>query len=229
MDAFFPTILSANFLDPIELIEKFGTVGLFIIIFLESAFAPLPGDSLLFAAGLFAAAGNLSLPVIIVGSSIAAILGNQAGYWFGRKVGVALYDRPNSRFFKKENLDKTHAYFERFGPKTIVLARLIPVVRGLAPIVAGVGRMEYRTFVTYNIAGGIAWVVSFIMLGWFLGDAIGPEKVDKYVLPLVIAVIVITTIPLVIEYYRTKKQLAKIPVGDAMHDIADATHDIVKD
>lgn len=199
---------SADFLSPDHLLETFGTIGLIVVIFLESAFAPLPGDSLLFSAGLLASQHKFGLNVwtMAIGCSAAAIAGNQAGYWFGRKVGGALYSRPDSRWFKKEHIEKTHSYFERFGPKTILLARLIPVVRGLAPIVAGVGQMKFRVFVTYNVIGALLWCFGFIFGGWFLGNSI--PHVDRYVLPLVALVIVITSLPVVIEYYRAKKHFA---------------------
>lgn len=220
MDLFHP-ILSASFLDPDHLMSTLGFWGLVVIIFLESAFLPAPGDSLLFVAGVFVVRGDLNLWATLISTTIAGILGNQAGYWFGRKVGLALYDRPDSRFFKKEHLDKTHAYFERFGPKTILLARVIPVVRGLAPIVAGVGRMNYRTFVTYNILGAFLWCFGFILLGYFAGDSIGAENIDKYVIPLALAVVIITSIPLVFEYRRQKKHFNAGPSGSANNVIAE--------
>lgn len=208
VNALHQTILASSFLNPEHLIEAFGTAGLVVIIFLESAFAPLPGDSLLFAAGLLASENRfgLNMWVIVPGTVIAAVIGNQAGYWFGRKAGVALYNRPDSRWFKKEHIEKTHMYFERFGPKTILLARLIPIVRGLAPIVAGVGRMEYRVFVTYNVLGGVIWAAGLITAGWFLGKQI--PDVDRYLLPLVILIIIVTSIPIVFEYYRAKRHFA---------------------
>lgn len=214
MDLLHP-ILSVSFLDPDYLLRTLGPVGLTIIIFLESAFLPAPGDSLLFVAGVFTVSGELNLWVTLASTTLAGILGNQAGYWFGRKVGTGLYNRPDSRFFKKEHLDKTHEYFERFGPRTILIARVIPVVRGLAPIVAGVGRMNYRTFLTYNVIGAILWCAGFILLGKYTGDAIGADNIDKWVVPLALAVIVITSIPLYFEYRRQKKSLAPESVGNA--------------
>jgi len=214
-----PMILAST-LNPEHLLETFGTIGLIVIIFLESCFAPLPGDSLLFSAGLLASNGRLNLAAILLGTGIAAIAGNQVGYWFGRKAGTTLYKRPDSRFFKQEHIEKTHAYFERFGPKTILLARLIPIVRGFAPIVAGVGRMNYRTFTIYNVVGGVLWVVAFSVGGWALGKQI--HDVDKYVLPLVALVVVVTSIPVVVEYYRAKKHLSTpTPSGEANRTIED--------
>jgi membrane-associated protein len=221
MDLFHP-ILFSSLLDPNELMSTLGFWGLTIIIFLESAFLPAPGDSLLFVAGVFAFRGDIPLGWTLLATTLAGIAGNQAGYWFGRKVGVALYNRPDSRFFKKEHLDKTHAYFERFGPKTILLARVIPVVRGLAPIIAGVGRMEYRTFVVYNVLGSILWCFGFILLGYYAGDAIGAENIDKYVLPLAAVVVIVTSIPLYFEYRRNKKHFASTePIGAAKGEIVD--------
>lgn len=214
-----PMILAST-LNPEHLLETFGTIGLIVIIFLESCFAPLPGDSLLFSAGLLASNGRLNLAAILLGTGIAAIAGNQVGYWFGRKAGTTLYKRPDSRFFKQEHIEKTHAYFERFGPKTILLARLIPIVRGFAPIVAGVGRMNYRTFTIYNVVGGVLWVVAFSVGGWVLGKQI--HDVDKYVLPLVALVVVVTSIPVVVEYYRAKRHLSTPTAsGEANRTIED--------
>jgi membrane-associated protein len=205
MDVFHP-LLATNMLDPNHLLTSLGTIGLIVVIFLESCFAPLPGDSLLFTAGLFASQGKLNLAVILLGCSAAAVAGNQVGYWVGRRAGPSLFNRPNSRLFKPENVAKTHAYFEHYGVRTILIARVVPIVRGLAPIVAGVGRMPYRIFTAYNVGGGVIWACAFVMLGWGLGKKI--HNVDHYVLPLAALVVVVTSIPLVFEYYRTKRKLA---------------------
>lgn len=229
-------LLLSNFLDPKDLLASFGLAGLIVIIFLESAFAPLPGDSLLFLAGLFSSTPpdpsmKLNLWVVIFGTMIAAILGNQAAYWFGRKVGVALYNRPNSRIFSRENLEKTHHYFERFGAKTIFLARWIPIVRGLAPIVAGVGRMDYRVFITYNILGAAVWTTVLPLAGWKLGETIGADQIDKYILPIVALIILASFVPLFVELYRTKKTKPASAKSPAVSTHADAReiNDLVND
>jgi membrane-associated protein len=222
MDVLHPTLpvtIMASVLSPDHILTSVGTIGLIVIIFLESCFAPLPGDSLLFAAGLFASDGRLNLPVILIGTGLAATLGNQVGYWFGRKAGTTLYRRPNSKIFKADHLEKTHVYFEKYGPKTILIARVIPIVRGLAPIVAGVGRMDYRKFTLYNVSGGIVWVCAFAVGGWFLGKRV--HNVDHYVLPLTVLVVIVTSIPTVIEYFRARNHFraeaaAKAAAKDAV-------------
>ncbi len=221
-----------DFLDPMWLLETFGLIGMIIIIFLESAFAPLPGDSLLFLGGVFAFKGTFNLWAVIIGCSIAAITGNQAGYWFGRKVGLALYNRPNSRIFTQDNLEKTHLYFEKYGAKTILIARLIPVVRGLAPIVAGVGKMNYRKFVTYNVVGGVLWATLIPLAGWKLGESIGAEAIDKFILPIVALIIIVSFIPLFVEYYKSRKNKGRdqeTPVIDATDPTAKEIHTLVDD
>jgi membrane-associated protein len=198
-----------DFLNPQELLNKFGTIGLFLIVFAESGLLIgffLPGDSLLFTAGLLSAGGKLApLPVLLVGCFLAAFLGDQVGYMFGKKVGPSIFNRPDSRLFKVEYVEKAQAYFDKHGSKTIILARFVPVVRTFAPIVAGVGKMHYRTFVAYNVIGAFIWAVGVTTLGYLLGDRIGPEKIDKYLLPIIAAIVVLSLIPVAIEYYRHKR------------------------
>src|SRR5690348_1950235 len=173
-------------IDPQQLIRSFGTIGLFLIIFAESGLLIgffLPGDSLLFTAGLFAAKGDLNLAVILVGCFAAAVLGDQVGYAFGRKVGPSIFSRPNSKLFKQEYVQRADQFFEDHGPKTILLARFVPLVRTFAPILAGVGSMSYRTFLVYNLIGGFVWAIGLTTLGYLLGDQIGADNIDKYLLP----------------------------------------------
>ncbi|HSH23084.1 MAG TPA: VTT domain-containing protein [Acidimicrobiales bacterium] len=191
---------------PDRLIEAFGTIGLILVVFAESGLFFgffLPGDSLLFTAGVFAARGDLTLPVILVGVFLAAVAGDQVGYAFGRNVGPALFRRPDSRFFKKEHLDRAHRYFEEHGVKTIVLARFVPVVRTFAPIVAGAGSMPYRTFVTYNVVGGLLWGVGVTMLGFLLGEAI---DIDRYLLPVIGLIVVASFVPVLVEVRRSRRR-----------------------
>jgi membrane-associated protein len=154
--------LGPGALDPDNLISTFGLIGVLVVVFAESGLLIgfLPGDSLLFTAGLLVAEGSyVKLPLWLVCSLIvvAAILGDQVGYLFGRKVGPALFRRPDSRLFKHENVEKAHQSFEKYGPRSIVLARFVPIVRTFTPIVAGVARMPYRTFVLLNVIGGVLW------------------------------------------------------------------------
>lgn len=194
-------------MNPRNLIEAFGTVGLFAIVFAESGLLFgffFPGDSLLFTAGLLASQGLLDLPVVLVGCFVAAVAGDQVGYAFGARVGPALFRRPDSRIFKQEYVDKARHYFERYGSKTIVLARFLPVVRTFAPILAGVGSMRYRTFVTFNLTGALLWAVGVTLLGYVLGESI--PDIDRYLF-LVIALIVLASVaPIAVEFWRARRR-----------------------
>jgi membrane-associated protein len=205
------------FLDPRDLLVTFGTIGLFAIVFAESGLFFgffLPGDSLLFTAGLFAAQGTLSLPVILVGCFVAAVAGDQVGYLFGKRVGPALFRRPDSRFFRQEYVERAQQFFGRYGAKTIVLARFVPIVRTFAPILAGVGRMPYRTFVTFNVLGGLLWAVGVTLLGYALGEMI--PDIDTYLLPIIAVIIALSLIPIVLEWRRNRK--AKASAVNVTHD-----------
>lgn len=194
-------------MDPRDLIAAFGTIGLFAIVFAESGLLFgffLPGDSLLFTAGLLASQDVLSLPVILVGCFVAAVAGDQVGYLFGSRVGPALFRRPDSRLFRREHLERAQGYFERHGAKTIVLARFVPVVRTFAPILAGVGKMQYRRFVTYNVFGGLAWAVGVTLLGYVLGQTF--PGIEDYLLPVVAVIIVASFMPVLVEFRRARRR-----------------------
>lgn len=195
------------FLDPRDLIVTFGTIGLFAIVFAESGLFFgffLPGDSLLFTAGLFASQGTLSLPLILVGCFVAAVAGDQVGYLFGQRVGPALFRRPDSRFFRQEYVERAQHFFEKYGAKTIVLARFVPIVRTFAPILAGVGKMPYRTFVSFNVVGGLLWAVGVTLLGYTLGEMI--PDIDQYLLPIIALIILISFIPIGVEWLKSRRQ-----------------------
>ncbi|MGQ0743441.1 MAG: DedA family protein [Acidimicrobiales bacterium] len=197
------------------LLEAAGTIGLVAIIFAESGILAgffLPGDSLLFTAGLLASQGKLSLPVILVGCFLAAVAGDQVGYVFGRRVGPALFRRPSSRLFSQRNLTRAQAYFEDHGPKTVVLARFLPVIRTFTPVVAGVAGMEYRQFVIYNVAGGFAWAVGLISLGYILGEVV-PE-IEKYLIPAVLVIAAVSFVPVIKELASLRRE-AKAAGGQA--------------
>jgi membrane-associated protein len=194
-------------IEPKELIETFGTIGLLLIVFAESGLFFgffLPGDSLLFVAGLLAAQGLLSLPVILVGCFAAAVVGDQVGYSFGKFTGPRIFRRPNSRLFKQEHLQRARDYFERHGAKTILLARFVPIVRTFAPIVAGAAAMRYRTFLAYNLVGGLVWAVGVQLLGYFVGEAI-PDA-EKWLLPIVVVIVLVSFIPVAIEVLRHRRE-----------------------
>jgi membrane-associated protein len=196
-------------LDPKKLLDTVGTIGLLAVIFAESGLLIgffLPGDSLLFTAGVLSAAGHLApLPVLLVACFAAAFAGDQVGYAFGNRVGPALFRRPDSRVFKQEYVEKAQSYFEKYGPKTIVLARFVPIVRTFAPVVAGVGKMHYRTFVAYNAVGGALWAVGVTTLGYVLGEAV---DIDKYLLPAIALIILASLVPVVLEVRKARRESA---------------------
>jgi membrane-associated protein len=203
---------------PENLLETFGTLGLFAIVFAESGLLVgffLPGDSLLFTAGLLSSQGKLlPLPVLLIGCFVAAVAGDQVGYAFGRRVGPALFRRPNSRLFKHEHIERAQKYFDEHGSKTIVLARFVPVVRTFAPIVAGVGRMHYRTFVTYNVLGGLIWAIGVTSLGYVLGETI--PDIDKYLLPVIAVIILLSALPIALEMRKARKAKAQSGLDQAV-------------
>ena len=179
-----------------DLIRTVGYLGVFAIIFAESGLFIgffLPGDSLLFTAGFLASQGFFSLPLLLVGCFLAAVLGDSVGYTFGRRVGPRLFQREDSVLFHKKNVYKAQAFYEKHGAKTIVIARFIPVVRTFAPIVAGIGQMRYGHFLTYNLVGGLLWAVGVTLAGYFLGNAI--PDVDRYLLPIVVFIVLISVAP----------------------------------
>ena len=180
----------------------FAESGLFVGFF-------LPGDSLLFIAGFFTADAGAhrlpALPITALVAAVAAIAGDQVGYLFGRKVGPSLFHRPESRFFKPAHVERAHAFLEHHGSKTIVMARFVPVVRTFAPIVAGVGHMRYRTFVMFNVIGGLLWGIGVTTLGHFLGEV---KWVKNNIELASVGIIVVSLIPVVLEFVKHRRSLA---------------------
>ncbi|SDY56891.1 membrane-associated protein [Micromonospora pattaloongensis] len=198
--------LGPSWLDPEWLISTFGLLGILAIVFAESGLLIgffLPGDSLLFTAGLLTSDGKITYPLWLVCLliTIAAIAGDQVGYLFGKRVGPALFRRPNSRLFKQENVLKAQEFFEKYGARSIVLARFVPIVRTFTPIVAGVSNMRYRTFVVYNIVGGILWGTGVTVLGYFLGQI---PFVKQNIELILIGIVVISVVPVVVELLRAR-------------------------
>ncbi len=191
-------------------VEKGGLIVLALIIFAESGLLVgffLPGDSLLFFAGFLAsdAGGALlpgGLPAVATVAFVAAVAGDQVGYVFGQRVGPALFDRPESRLFKPAHIAKAQRYFDQHGPKTIVMARFVPVVRTFAPIVAGVGSMKYRTFVTYNVVGGLVWGVGVTSLGYFFGKI---DVIEHNIELAALGIVFVSIMPMVLEVWRHRR------------------------
>jgi membrane-associated protein len=195
-----------NAIDPITIIKTLGLIGVFFIIFAESGLFFgffFPGDSLLFTAGLFASLGFLNPTLLIWGAFVFAVLGDSFGYWFGKRIGSKLFTKEDSLFFQKKHVERAQKFYEKYGNKTIILARFIPIVRTLAPIVAGVGQMNYIKFVKYNLIGGFIWSFGMVLAGFTLGSVI--PNVDKYLLPIIILLIGISFIPVFVEFYKSKR------------------------
>jgi membrane-associated protein len=190
-----------------EIISQYGTLTygiLFLVIFAETGFVfvPfLPGDSLLFAAGTFAALGSLNVHILFILLSLAAVIGDTVNYWIGHYIGPKLFAK-NSRYLKKEHLDRTHHFFEKYGGKTIIIARFVPIVRSFAPFVAGIGAMTYSKFILFNIVGGVLWCGSFVYGGFFFGNI--PVVKNNFSI-VIITIIIISTLPALIELIKHRK------------------------
>ena len=216
-------LAAGGFLDPERLIDVFGLLGIFAIVFAESGLLIgffLPGDALLFTAGFFASSPSsideaLHLPLIplILGIWIAAIVGDQVGYAFGKRVGPALFKRDDSRLFKQANVEKAEEFFDRHGPRAIVLARFVPIVRTFVPISAGVSNMDYRTFVRWNIIGGTIWAWGVTLLGYFLGQV---DVIADNIELTIFAVVGVSLLPIVFEVLKARREKrASVSSGSA--------------
>jgi membrane-associated protein len=193
-------------LDPSHLVKTFGYAGIFLVVFLESGIIFgffLPGDSLLFTAGLLASQGYINIFGVIIVAVAGAILGNNAGYYSGRKWGVGLFSRPDSFFFSKKRIGQAHDFFAEQGGKALILARFIPGVRTLAPIIAGVGKMNYRHFFTFNAFGGLLWGISLPVFGYMLGKKV--PSIDKYLLPVIGLIILLSVLPVFYHYLKARR------------------------
>jgi membrane-associated protein len=211
--------LGPSWLDPNYLLDTFGIWGLLLIVFAESGLLVgffLPGDSLLFTTGLLITSHQLDFPLwaAIALICLAAILGDQAGYMFGKKVGPSLFNRPDSRLFKQENVTKANEFFEKYGPKSLVLARFVPIVRTFTPIIAGVSGMRYRSFVTFNVIGGVLWGAGVTLLGSWLGNI---DFVKKNIEVILILIVFVSVIPILIEFLRARSKSRKAPAQPQPH------------
>jgi len=185
-----------EFLEPMFLIKAAGLIGVIIIVFAESGLFFgffFPGDSLLFTAGFLASQGILPIGWLTLGCFFAAVAGDSVGYAFGKAVGEKFFTRDDSFFFKKRYAEKARLFYEKRGAPAIFLARFVPIVRTFAPIAAGIGLMKYRTFIVFNVAGGLVWSFGFILTGYFLGRTV--PGIDQYILPIVLLIIIISVLP----------------------------------
>jgi membrane-associated protein len=191
-----------------DLIAQYGPhiyTVFFVVIFCETGlvFTPfLPGDSLLFTAGAFAALGKLNVGFMFVLLSVAAILGDTVNYWIGHYLGPKVFKWKKSRFFNPEHLGRTHRFYEKYGGKTIILARFVPIVRTFAPFVAGIGAMTYSKFILYNIAGGVAWVAICLLAGYLFGNI---PWVAQHFEVVIVGIIFVSVLPIFFEYWKSRK------------------------
>jgi membrane-associated protein len=201
--------LGPSFLDPQWLISTFGLIGILAIVFAESGLLIgffLPGDSLLFTAGLLVAGGiylHVPLWLMCLLVSVAAVAGDQFGYLFGRRFGPGLFRRPDSRLFKQENLARGRAFFAKYGARSVVLARFVPIVRTFTPIVAGASHMRYRSFLVYNVVGGTVWATGVTILGYFLGQI---AFVKNNIELILVGIVVLSVIPIGVEIVRGRRR-----------------------
>ena len=192
-------------LDPTTIIETVGLIGIVLIIFSETGLFFgffFPGDSLLFTAGILASQGIFNIYILIILCILAAILGDSVGYWSGKKYGRKLFERDAGFFFKKKRITDAEKFYEKYGKYTIIVARFVPIIRTFAPVVAGIGKMHYKTFISYNIIGGIVWVSGVTVLGYIFGGMI--TNPDKYIIPIALLIIFISFIPIIFKIVKEK-------------------------
>jgi membrane-associated protein len=205
--------LLAQLYDVRGLIEWGGTLLVCVVVFVETGMFMgffLPGDSLLVTAGVFAGAGQLKLAYLLSLVTVCAIAGDQLGYFIGWRAGKTLYERPDSRFFKKKHLERAHDFYETYGGKTIIFARFVPIVRTFCPPVAGAARMNYRHYLLYDIVGGFAWVWGMTLLGYTLGRTV--PNIDKRIHYIIAAVIVLSFVPAVYHAWKSRAHASSLPL-----------------
>jgi membrane-associated protein len=221
-----------NLLDPtwwLTILGAFATVGVLAIIFAETGLLLgffLPGDSLLVAAGIFSSASvaagmgiePLSLPVLLIGTPLCAVAGAQLGHFLGARFGRKLFDKPDSRLFKREHVLRAEEFFEKFGPaKAVILARFVPIVRTFMNPVAGVLEMSAKRFFLWNVIGGVVWTEGLILVGFYLGGQVEPKQIDKYILPGVFLIVLISIIPIIVEVMKKRRQAKRLPAPGGKH------------
>ncbi len=204
-------VVLASAISPDHLINSYGVAGLALIIFAECGLLIgffLPGDTLLFAAGILLATGKIHTPLagVLIVVPLAAIIGNIVGYWIGYSAGPKVFDRPRSRFFRPEFVDRAHAFFDRWGPMAVILARFVPVVRTVATVVAGASRMNFARYLLYTVIGGVLWSDGVVLVGYWLGHfAFVRNHVEPLIDPIIIGVVLLSLIPLVVHSLRRRR------------------------
>lgn len=205
-----PQVLGQNKMHVFEIMPLIQTIGLFgvmVFIFAESGLFFgffLPGDSLLFTAGVLAGAGYFSIAALFIGSFVMAVLGDTFGYYFGKKIGPKIFSKENSLLWNKKHIEKTKNFFSKHGNKAVTLARFVPIVRTFTPILAGVGNMKYGTFILWNILGGLLWTATMIFSGYFLGSRF--NNIDSYILPIILIIILVSLIPVLVEFFKKSEK-----------------------
>lgn len=204
--------------DITALIKSLGYIGVFAVVFAESGLLVgmfLPGDSLLFTAGFLASQGVLNFPVLLIITFLAAVAGDSVGYFTGKRYGHKVFVKDNSLIFSADHIKKSEAFYEKHGGKALILARFTPIVRTLAPILAGVGKMHYRTFLLFNLVGAFLWAIGITSLGYFLGNAI--PNVDRYILPVLVIVVFASLLPSIFHVLRDAEQRTKLHATAKQH------------
>lgn len=211
--------IGPSWLQPEAILERFGTwafVAVLVIVFVECGLLMffLPGDSLLFVTGLFIGAGTIGINIWVacILLTIAAIAGNISGYWIGRKSGPALFKNPDAKFLTPSNVDKTHAFFEKYGPRSIILARFVPIVRTFITLLAGVGKMDFRHYLIYSSIGGVIWAGGVTLLGYLLGDIPWVKNNIEFI---AILIVVLSVLPAGYEWWHARRLAASTPVPTA--------------
>jgi membrane-associated protein len=198
-------------LDISELIKTVGYVGLFAIIFAESGLFIgffLPGDSLLFTAGFLASQGHMNIAIVMLLCFAASVLGDSFGYYFGKRVGHRIFNKQDSLLFSKSHVEKAEAFYEKYGKKTLIIARFVPVIRTFAPILAGVGKMNYGTFISYNVIGGVVWGLGLPAMGYYMGNNI--PNIEKYLLPVILLIVFFSALPTLIHIFKSQEHRTQI-------------------
>jgi membrane-associated protein len=198
--------------DLLGIIKTAGYAGIWGAVFLESGvpvFFFLPGDSLLFTAGFLASQGFLNIELLALGCFVAAVAGNMLGYEIGRRVGMKIFSRPEGRFVKRVHLEMTQRFYARHGAMAVITARFMPVIRTLVPFLAGVAQMPYRQFMAYTVVGAFLWGCCLTVAGYFFGQIIPPEHVDDYLLPIIVAIIILSFLPSVWHLHRERRHMAE--------------------